>query len=270
MNKETAVTAAPLSADEISAVLAAAGAIDEKTDFNIRMKTSGNNFVTDDDVWMTNIKSGEAAFTARLLAPPDQYQAMYFDQAAATLAGRPEMEKKFCKSYYNKPSEARNFGTNGAPCRPCPFNPYGDERPRCSWKGDLDFQIIPEDGTLVGDEPVYTISLSMTGMIEWKGTKSNPTGGSVTDKNFQFKLAELSLEMCGEWNVEGPEAITIGLSALAEGLVAAEFRSLTARNEERGNEWNVVSCTPVHIQRPETMPAIEAELSGSGAPGDDA
>jgi len=151
------------------------------------MKTSGTNFVTDDDMWMTNTKSGEPAFVARLLNPPVQYQAFYFNAADAAEAGRPEMEKRFCKSHYDNPNENREFGTNGASCRACPFNPFGNKRPKCSWKGDIAFQIIPDDGVLKGDEPIYSLTLSTTGMIEYRGTRKDNVGGSVTDKNFMHR-----------------------------------------------------------------------------------
>ena len=253
------VAPATLTPEEISAVLAGAGAIDEQgEEYYTRMKAQGTNLVTDTDVWMSNPKTGEPAFTARLLSAPTQYQAFFFDAAAAEKAGRPDMVKRFCRSHYDNPAEAREYGTNGAPCRPCPFNPFGSERPKCSWRGDVNFQIIPEDGVLVGDEPIYTISLSITGMIEWKGTKRAPNECSVSDQNFMYKLAALSLQSAEEWAVPQEQAIIIGLSALNEGLVAAEFRSIIAHNDEKSMEWSVVSLTPVHIQRPTEQAAIEA------------
>lgn len=256
-----AVPYTPLTTSEISAILAASGAIDEQNLGYIRMKTQGTSFITDNDFWNSNPKTGTPAFTARLLGPPVQYQAFYFDAVSAEKAGRPDMVKKFCKSHYDNPNENREFGTNHASCRACPFNPFGHEQPKCGWKGDLNFQIIPEGTPLTGDEPIHTITLSLTGMIEWKGTRKTPNAGSVSDKNFMYKLAELSIEQAEEWSVPPGEAILIGLSALNEGLVAAEFRSLIARNEEKGMEWSVISLTPVHVQKPDTgdePPALES------------
>ena len=243
---------APLTPEEITAVLAARGAVDEADSGHIRMKVKGNNFITDDDIWMTNIKTGAPAFTARLLAPPVQYQGFYFDAATAEKAGRPEMTKKFCKSHYDNPSEARETGTNGAPCRPCIVNPFGSSSPKCSWRGDLAFQMIPDEGEMTGDEPIFSLTLSLTGMIEWKGTRKAQNEGSVSKKNFMYKLAELSLLSAEEWGISQEQAIVTGLTALNEGLVAAEFRSLDAHNEERGMSWNVVSLTPIHVQPPDT------------------
>jgi hypothetical protein len=262
----TAQDNAPLTADEITAILAGHGAVDEADPGYIRMKTSGTNFVTADDMWMTNPKAGTPAFVGRLLSAPVQYQAFFFDKSAADKAGRPEMEKRFCKSHYNNPNENREYGTNGASCRECPFNPWGSERPKCSWRGDIAFQIVPEDGQLVGDEPIHELTLSTTGMIEYKGTKKDNVGGSVTDMNFMHRLAVESINNAGEWGVDPNEAVLIGLNALNEGLVAAEFRSIRAYNEERGMEWYVVSLNPVHIQKPdEGLTQIE---SGDEAEGD--
>jgi hypothetical protein len=267
-NEESAVATqkdnAPLTPEEITAILAGHGAVDEADPGYIRMKVSGTNFVTDNDMWMTNPKTNQPAFVGRLLSAPVQYQAFYFDEAAAEKAGRPEMAKKFCKSHYNNPNENREYGTNGASCRECPFHPWSDERPKCSWKGDLAFQIIPEDGVLQGDEPIHELTLSTTGMIEYKGTKRDNVGGSVTDMNFMHRLAVLCINNAAEWGVDADESVLIGLNALNEGLVAAEFRSIRAVNEERGMEWYVVSLNPVHVQPPDgTVARIEETASGS-------
>jgi len=249
---EVAVVYEPLNVDEISAILAAHGAIDEAGDSYIRMKVQGTNFITDDDVWMSNPKTGAPAFKARLIGPPIQYQAFWFDAAAAERAGRPDMVKRFCKSHYDNPNEAREYGTNGASCRACPFNPFGSERPKCQWRGDVNFQIIDDEQPLTGDEPIYTMSFSITSMIEYKGTKRAPNEGSVSTENFMYKLAKFSIGMASEWGVSPEQAIIIGLSALNEGMVAVEFRALTARSEELGREWSVVSMTPYHVQKPDT------------------
>lgn len=259
-----------LDPEEIQRILAGQGAIDNADEGfgSIRMKMSGNTFQTDDDVWVSNPKSGEAAFTARLMGPPKQYQAYWFDKADAEKAGRPDIADRFCKSYYDNPQEAREYGTNGASCRACPFKPFGGAGKSCSWRGDLLFQIIPEDGVLKGDEPLHELSLSTTGMIEFRGTKRAPMEGSVSAKNFQTQLAEYCIVHMDDLGVpEGTQqervekAIMVGLNALSEGLVAAEFRILTATNEERGQSWPVVSLTPVHVQAPEAQPAIEASSS---------
>lgn len=239
---------AALSPEDITAILAKAGAVDEEQEEFFRIKTDGTNFVSDDDIWMTNPKTDEPAFTARLLGPPVQYQSKWFDADAAYEAERPEMANKFCKSYYDNPQENRERGTNGASCRDCIFKPFGDGSFKCSWKGDIQFQIVPDDGVMVGDEIVWTMTLSTTGMMEWRGTRKNRTGGTATEKNFMHRLAELSLQKSVEWGLEPDAAVIAGLTSLAGGGVAAEFRAIRVTNEQRGNTWTVPSLNPVHIE----------------------
>lgn len=262
------------TAEDITAALQAAGAIDEEQETFQRVKLDGSTFVaTDDNIWVSNPKSNEPAFIARIMGPPAQFQAFWFTPELAAQAGRDDMaEGGFCKSYYDNPAEAREHGTNGASCRACVFNPFGDSKQKCSWKGDIQFQVVPEDGTLTGEETVYTMTLSTTGMIQWKGTRKAPNAGSVTDKNFMFMLAELALKNSVEWGVGPQEAIRIALNALNEGLVAAAFRIKRATNENNGNTWSVPVIEPVHIEVPsvEETPALEAGTEDSTAPADKA
>jgi hypothetical protein len=261
-NEETAVQTASLTPEEIQAVLSGQGVIDEESEgFGaIRMKGTGNTFQTEDDVWVYNPKTDEPAFTARLMSAPVQYQAKWFTEAEAERAGRPEIADRFCKSHYDIPSQSRERSESGASCRACPFNPFGDESKKCQWRGDLSFQIIPDEGHLTGDEPIHMISLPVTGMIEWKGTRRAPMEGSATKRNFMAKLADLSIRQAEDWGVNERQAIIVGLEALNEGMVAAEFRLIQQTNEEQGRTWSVVSLTPIHVQKPEAKdaPAIEA------------
>jgi hypothetical protein len=260
MNSENLPATTSLSADQIQAVLAGQGAIDEADEGYgaIRMKVTGNTFQSPDDVWVSNPKSEEPAFVGRLMSAVAQYQGFWFDKVKAEKAGRPEMADRFCKSYYDNPNEKREYGTNGASCRACPYHPHSDEKQRCSWRGDIRFQILPDDGVLTGEEVMYELSLSMTGMIEYKGTRRDPMAGSATDKNFMARLAELSVTKAAEWECTPEQAIIVGLEALAEGMVAAEFRIVTMTNEELGRSWPVVSLNPIHVQKPEIQPALEA------------
>ena len=267
-------TEGTFSADDITAALQSAGAIDEEQEMVERVKLDGSTFVaTDDNIWISNPKTDAPAFVGRVMGPPAQFQAFWFTPELAAQAGRDDMaEGGFCKSYYDNPAEAREHGTNGASCRSCLFNPFGDTRPKCSWKGDIQFQVVPEDGTLTGEETVYTMTLSTTGMIQWKGTRKAPNEGSVTKKNTMFLLAELALKNAPEWGVSPQEAIRMALNALAEGLVACNFRIVRATNESNGNTWSVPVIEPVHIEVPDVSaaPAIEAGTEDPEAPLDKA
>jgi hypothetical protein len=266
MNNETALaTEGTFSAEDITAALQSAGAIDEEQERVERVKVDGSTFVaTDDNIWVSNPKTQEPAFVGRIMGPPSQFQAFWFTPELAAQAGRDDMATGgFCKSYYDNPAEAREHGTNGASCRACLFNPFGDSRPKCGWKGDIQFQVVPEDGTLTGEETAYTLTLSTTGMIQWKGTRKAPNEGSVTKKNFMFGLAELALQHQTEWGLGPQEAIRVALNALAEGLVAASFRIVRATNENNGQTWSVPVIEPVHIEVPDAKPAIEAGTEDS-------
>lgn len=241
-----------LSAAEITAILRGAGAIDDAGSSFDRMKVDGSNFTAGSEVWVSNPRTGEAAFTARIMEPPLQYQAFWFNQAAAEFANRPNITDKMCKSYYDEPTQARKFSVDGASCDACPFNPFKDAplagMGKCGWKGDLQIQVIPDDGQLKGDEPTYTLTLSTTGMIEFRGTRKEPEKGSVTDANFLHRLAIFAIEHAAEWKLEPEAAIRLALTSLGLGGVAAEFRIHRANNPDKGNTWSVVSLTPVYVE----------------------
>jgi len=244
------IQVATLTSEEISAILAAAGAVDEEQEQFHRIKVDGQSFVANDDnIWFSNPKTKEPAFTARIMGPPSQFQSFWFTQEDAITANRPEMANSFCKSSYDNPQENRVRGTNGASCRDCQFNPFSDRRPKCSWKGDLQFQIVPDDGMLTGEEVVYTLTLSTTGMIQWRGTRVNPKGGSVPNTdNTMHALAKLALSLAPEWGMEPEQAIVAALTALNNGMVAAEFRIFRNTNENNGQTWSIPVITPVHIE----------------------
>lgn len=270
MSKELAVLG-DFTAEDITAALQREGALDETSERFERVRVDGSTFVaTDENIWVSNPKTSEPAFTARLMGPPAQFQAFWFTPELAAQANRDDMaEGGFCKSYYDNPAEAREYGTNGASCRSCMFNPFGDSRPKCSWKGDIQFQVVPEDGVLTGDETVYTMTLSTTGMIQYKGTRKAPNAGTVTDKNTMFLLAELAIKNAADWGQQPQEAIRTALNALNEGLVAANFRIMRATNENNGQTWSVPVIEPVHIEVPnvEAKPALEAGEDPYADPG---
>ena len=263
-NSETALQVETLTPEEITAILQGAGAIDEEGESFNRLKVDGTNFVSDDDIWMSNPKTKEPAFVARILDNPVQFQSYWFTPEDAVKYDREDMVGGgYCKSYYDNPQEAREVGTNGASCRACMVNPFQKNvRPKCSWKGDIQLQIIPEDGVMKGDEVVHTLTLSTTGMIQWRGTRANPSGGSVDGtNNFQFLLAQLALAKAPEWGLSSSEAINAALTSLVGGGVAAEWRIHRVTNEDSGNTWSVPAATPVHIEllTSDSTPQVEAE-----------
>lgn len=263
----SAVVVATLTGDEITALLQGAGAIDSESNTFNRMKVDGSMFLAGEEVYPYNPVKGHAAFVARIVSPPEQYQGFWFNDLTAKHANRPEIANRMCKSYYDVPSQARKYSETGASCDACPFNPFRpapiEGEGRCQWKGDLNLQIVPPEGELTGEETIWTLTLSMTGMIEWRGTRKAPSGGSVSEHNFMYKLAELAAGKATEWGVSQSEAINIALTSYNLGGVAAEFRILRAQNEDKSRSWSVVSATPIHIE-PLTEDEPEAPALGAG------
>jgi hypothetical protein len=262
--------------EELSTILANAGAIEQPSETFSRLRLEGPNFVAEDNAWQTPIKGGGPALICRIVAPPEEYQAKWFTDADAQLGDRPDMAGgKFCKSRFGVPSEAREFGTNGASCRTCIFNPFQrDYQNKCAWKGDVRVQPFPDgpDPELSGDEPIYTLTISTTGMIEWKGTASSNMRGSVSERNFIARLGQFAITNAKDiWDIDptsrmgAEQAIMRGLGALNAGLVAAELRSLKMVNEERGREWYVPSFVPIHIEPDnDDVPALDPGLPDLG------
>lgn len=259
-----AVAVATLTADEITALLQGAGVVDTANNTFNRMKVDGSMFVAGDEVYPYNPVKGEPAFIARIVAPPDQYQGFWFNEKTATFANRPDMANRMCKSYYDVPNQARKFSENGASCDACPFNPFRpaplEGEGHCQWKGDLNLQILPPDGVLTGEETIWTLTLSMTGMIEWRGTRKNPSSGSASEFNFMHKLANFAVSQAAEWGVTPQEAIATALTSYNLGGVAAEFRLVRQQSDDKSRSWNVVSATPIYVEplTEDSAPAIEA------------
>ena len=91
--------------------------------------------------------------------------------------------------------------------------------------------------------------MSVTGMIQWRGTKINPNGGSVDNTlNFMTLLANLAQKKAPEWDMTPSQAIIAALASLNGGGVAAEFGVYRQSNETSGNTWSVPRITPVHIE----------------------
>lgn len=271
---------AALSQDDFTQALIAAGFLNAASGGNEfhRIKPVGNTLVYNDEVIAVyNPKTKEPALIVQLVDQAAQYQSMWFDKDGklATFVNRPQLTGKFCRSHYDHPEEARKFSEDGTNCEQCPVGPFiaRDSLPaeadgrKCQWKADVDFRILEKqaDGTLQAvDETVYTMSLSMTSVIEFFGSNSkqnNPQQGSVSDENFMVKLAKLGFT---KW---GPSGLLQAMGALRRGGVIAEIRLLAAQNKELNRNWTVVSFNPIEILEiteqaalPEGSPAADDAL----------
>jgi hypothetical protein len=112
---------------------------------------------------------------------------------------------------------------------------------------------------------VHLLSLPITGMIEFKGTGRDPIAGSVSEFNFNQKLARFGMDAHPENPTEG---LALALSALRLGLVIADVSLLAQSNENGSRSWTVPSFEPVDILSPEDAPPL-IEAGASPAKGDD-
>jgi len=227
----------------------------------LRMKLAGNMLTTPDgDMYVYNpSKPKIPALTVRIVKPPEEYHAMYVSDANATLMHRPELSNTFSKRYihpnpdhrvwesdlaFDDIKNAGLFDDNGKQIKP-------------QWKADILLQIMPDSGTLTGDEPIYILSLSTTSVIEFKGAALNPDGGAISELNFIRKLCKFAMEADPE---HPQQAVTAALTSLTLGGVVAEVRLLPAENKELARNWTIISFDPIHIE-----PMFEGDLLLSGS-----
>ena len=261
------VTVTSVSETDYTVFLRNHGGIEEAGTSFLRAKLDGAAIMLDDEPFVGNPKTGTAALVARIVSPPKQYQAFWFDAESAEHADRPEKADSFCKSYFDEPTQARKFSSDGAECDKCPFSPWlRDIAKRCQWRGDLAFQPIDPDSGLYRPD-IWTISLSTTGMIEWQGTNRSPVKGSVSDLNTMQKLARLAV---ATWpDIEPESAVVRGLTELALGNVLMEMRVLRGSTEDGARTWPVLSLTPTEfleitagiaeIAGPDTIAAVDID-----------
>jgi hypothetical protein len=267
MAKPTTAVAVPsktLSSDELTALLQQSGWAEKYSGEQVqRLKLDGNMLVTPDgEMFLYNPKAPTVpAMTVRIVAPPEEYWSVFLSEENARLMGRSDIGGQFSKKYVTPDANRKVWPSDeayNAILAADLFDQYGKPL-KASWKADLQLQIIPDDGQLKGDEPIYTLTLSTTSLIEFKGTSKSPEAGSVSPKNFIRKLSEFAMENAPEGTDPG-KAVIDALTSLSMGGVAAEVRILRAENKEKGMTWSVVSFDPIHIE-----PMVEGDrLLGAG------
>lgn len=266
VNKTTAVALPTLSDDDYLKLLRASGMVQDVTPSVNRIKVEGLIFNVGDDQYVANPKTGQPAFRARLLGPLVDYQALWITDGLADQMGRSGF-RGFCKSFDFK------FAEDGSSCANCPAGPWVkyDERPldedgkraRCSLKGDLELQILDANGTIT-DETVYTLTLSTSAVVEFRGTKKDQTAGAVSKLNFLQKLMRLGAQL----DAENPSAgVAKALAAYQNGGVVVDVHSLKASSDDGARTWYVPSLTPVEIldiEQPTMLPQGASEVPADG------
>lgn len=267
----TAVVPASLSHDDLMALLGQAGAVAQGGEFH-RLTLKGGVLETDDGQMFPPRKDAPS-LTVRIVRPPVYYNAIFLSDKPengsfdAGEIGRDDLNGRFTRKY-DDPNEQANDQN--------PANAIYDEVVRLtgqkgSFKADVQVQIVPESGVLTGDEPIYTLTLSTTSVFEWRGSSRNQDGGSVSEKNFMVKLAELALTQAVE--AGGDEtaqktAVLNALTSLRVGGVVADVSLLRAEDDKKTRTWWVVSFTPVHIEPADggAAPALPAGESAGDVP----
>lgn len=262
-NSTTAVAPAPISQEAINEALRAAGMAEPENTSGInRVSMNGFMFTTAaGKIYTSNPKTNTPAMRVRLLDTPIEYQAAWLDENLARVIGRPGFSG-FCKSYFKEPTQARRFAEDGSSCSTCQVGPFVKKEllpaeadgKRCGWKADILFQILDDEGTIT-DPTVHLLSMSITGVIEFKGTAKDPVTGSASDLNFNQKLVRFGMDH----DKEDPQrGLATALTSLGMGLVIADVRLLPQSNEGGSRNWTVPSFTPVDIIAPEDVPALPA------------
>jgi|WetSurMetagenome_2_1015567.scaffolds.fasta_scaffold159806_2 hypothetical protein len=255
------VVAKTLTGEELTALLQSTGWAEKQNEAVMpRMKLDGNMLTTPDgEMFVYNpAKPKIPACTVRIVRSPEEYWGIWVDEEAARLVGIPEIAGSFSKKYIHADANRRVWPSDEA------FDRLKAAGLKASWKGDMQVQIIPEDGNLKGDEPVYILTLSTTSLIEFKGTSKNPSSGSVSEQNFITKLSLFAIDSIGDG--DQTKAVIDALTSLTMGGVAAEVRILRAENKELGRTWSVISFEPVHV---EPMQAGDLLVSGDVITDDD-
>lgn len=234
--------ATTLSSDDLTALLQQSGWAEKPSGEALpRIKLDGNMLTTPDgEMFVYNPKKPEVpAMTIRIVRPPEEYFAIWIDSEASRAIGQPELENTFSKKFLDSDPTRRTWPSDEA------FERLKDAGFKSSWKGDMLVQIVPDSGTLTGEEQTYILTLSTTSLIEFKGTSKSPEAGSVSDTNFVRRLSLFALE---EATDNPKKAVLDALTSLTLGGVVAEARLIRAENKDLGRTWTVIQFAPIHIE----------------------
>jgi hypothetical protein len=210
----------------------------------------------------------EPALTVQIVQPPKYYMAHFLgaevdDRGNPTRAfdptriGRPDLMKSFSRKWDNADDQQNDHN----PANEVYDQVTGASGSRGQWKGDMKVRIAPEDGLFKGDEPVFTLSLSASSCLDFRGTSRNPMAGTVQEHNFLVQLAQFAAAHAAEEGGDAAAQSQAALNAqiaLTLGGVVADVYLLTDRNEEKGISWTVISFKPVHVEFPDPTAALPA------------
>jgi hypothetical protein len=262
-NPTTAIVPSTLTNEDLIALLGQAGVISQGGGEYHRLTLKAGVLETDDGDMFPPLK-GKPSLTVRIVKPPVYYNAFFLSDKGengsinAAEYNRPDMNGRFCRKYDDPAEQAAD--TN-------PANTLYDEiakdtGTRGSFKADIQVQIVPESGTLTGEETVYTLTLSTTSVFEFRGSTRDPGAGSVSAENFLVKLAKFAVAETTEAGADEAGQKTAVLNAMTSlrlGGVVADVYLLRAENDAKSMTWWVVSFDPIHVEPPDGgAPALGA------------
>lgn len=272
---DKAVAVAPLSQEDFMSLLTQSGMVPQGGGDFHRMTLRGGMLVTDagtpnEEQWPPTDKGRGPAFLARIVKPPVFFNAHFCGEDESDGAfdarkiGRPDLNGKFVKKYDDPAEQAADAYANleGYEAVSSYLGARG------AFKADIQLQIVPESGELTGEEPIYTLTLSATSALDWRGTVKNPRGGTVQDLNFIVQLGEFAqakaIEAGGDSTAQ-KGAILDAMTALRLGNVVAAVFIKQASNQENSRSWPVVAFQPVHVETGEAVAALPEGDSGANA-----
>lgn len=251
----TAMVPSSLTNEQLLAVLGQAGMLNAgggDTQYH-RMSLKGGSLKTDEgqpneETWPP-AKNGPT-MTVRIVKPPVYYNSFFCDETEknrsvdARRVGRPDLNGRFVKKYDDPEEQRADEWAN--------VDVYDDlcalTKSRGQFKADIQVQIMPEDGNFTGEEPVYTLTLSTTSALDWRGSSKNPSAGIVQDENFIVQLAQLA-KAAAEGIEDETKKILDAMTVLRMGGVIAEVYLVQAKSETDASiVWTVIAFKPIHIE----------------------
>lgn len=284
---ETAVAVATpttLTPQELTKLLQANGDLAQSTSQFRRMRLDSGVLVTLDgqgnteDTYPPRVVKGQAlpSLTVRIVDPPRYYMAHWLgaevnERGESTRAfdptriNRPDLMKSFSRKWDNPADQA----ADNNPANAAYEDVVSASGSRGSWKGDMKVQIAPEGGAFTGEEPVFTLTLSASSCLDWRGTSRNPVAGVVQETNFLVQLAmfaaNIAAEAGGDEDAQRLAALQ-AQDALRLGGVVADVYILTAQNDDRSRSWPVIAFKPVHVEFPDPNRALPEPEAKSDDP----
>lgn len=260
------------TSDDITAKMRAAGLIPLATggaDIH-RVTLDAQRFIFGDkqepDYIFDSPSNGAPAFRLQIVKDLITYHRAFFEEPLARFANRPSIADKYCKTYDDEPTQAGERAEDGTPCPTCPISwklkrdtplPYveGLKQPlrKCGQAADLHLRVVDDNGD-VSDERVWVLTLTWTGIVQWKGRYDDPVMGyqDVPYRNFKRLLAEYAVT-----NSDDPLAVTYATQSLHKGGVYAEARIV--RGQSGANSFSIPVFSPIAIVPVEQVAQLDTE-----------